>query len=97
MINSDAYRSYNALAEAGFQHKAKSFDPKNDPDHLNWLHTIISNAEAFIAGTFHGLDPKHLQGYLNEFSFLFNRRKFKSELFNQLFFVLLQRQLLILS
>jgi transposase-like protein len=84
VINSDAYRSYNALAEEGFQHKAKAFNPKDDPDHLHWLHTIISNAKAFIGGTFHGLDPKHLQAYLNEFSFRFNRRKFKGELFNRL-------------
>lgn len=84
MINSDAYRSYNALAEAGYQHNAKTFDAKNDPDHLNWLHTIISNAKAFIGGTFHGLDPKHLQAYLNEFCFRFNRRRFKGELFNRL-------------
>jgi hypothetical protein len=31
LINSDAYRSYNALAEAGCQLKAKSFDPKKRP------------------------------------------------------------------
>jgi len=81
-ISSDMYLSYNVLAK-DYQHSAKKFNPKDDPDHLGWLHTIVSNAKALIAGTFHGLDPKHLQAYLNEFSYRFNRRKFKNELFNR--------------
>lgn len=84
VIHSDAYRSYRALADEGFQHEGKTFNPKENPDHLHWLHTIISNAKAFIGGTFHGLDPKHLQAYLDEFGFRFNRRRFKGELFNRL-------------
>ena len=81
-ISSDMYRSYNVLAK-DYHHNAKKFNPKDDPDHLGWLHTIVSNAKALIAGTFHGLDPKHLQAYLNEFSYRFNRRKLKNELFNR--------------
>lgn len=34
---------------------------KESPDHLNWLHTVLSNAKAFVGGMFHGLDSKHLQ------------------------------------
>jgi transposase-like protein len=83
-INSDAYRSYQALAKEGFQLEAKEFNPIESPDHLQWLHTVISNVKAFIAGTFHGLDEKHLQSYLNEFCYRFNRRKFKGEGFNRL-------------
>jgi transposase-like protein len=83
-INSDKYRSYQALSLNGYQHEAKLFNPKEDPDHLKWLHTIISNAKAFIGGTYHGLDAKHLQAYLDEFCYRFNRRTVKSELFNRL-------------
>lgn len=83
-INSDAYRSYQALVKEGFQLQAKEFNPIESPDHLQWLHTVISNVKAFIAGTFHGLDEKHLQSYLNEFCYRFNRRKFKGEGFNRL-------------
>lgn len=82
-ISSDMYRSYNALAKENYQHNAKRFAPKENPDHLNWLHTIVSNVKALIGGTFHGLDSKHLQTYLNEISYRFNRRKFKNELFNR--------------
>ena len=83
-ISSDAFRSYKQLAAEGYEHEAKEFNPKENPDHLKWLHTIVSNAKAFIAGTFHGLDAKHLQAYLNEFCYRFNRRNFKGELFNRL-------------
>ena len=75
---SDAYKSYKDLAEAEleYQHKPQRFNPTEDLDHLHWFHTVISNAKAFIAGTYHGLDPKHLQAYLSEFCYRFNRRDF---------------------
>ena len=42
------------------------------------LHTQIANSKAWIGGTFHGLGPKHLQSYLDEFAFRFNRRRLQS-------------------
>jgi transposase-like protein len=83
-ISSDAYKSYNILRTKGYILEAKIFNPTNDDEHLKWLHTIVSNAKAFVAGTFHGLDHKHLQRYLDEFSYRFNRRHFKNELFNRI-------------
>lgn len=83
-ISSDAYRSYIHLKKEGFKLNSKVFNPKEDEEQLKWLHTIISNAKAFIAGTFHGLDQKHLQRYLHEFCYRFNRRFFADELFNRI-------------
>jgi len=83
-ISSDAYRSYRALADEDYVHQPLLFDVKDNPDHLKWLHTMISNAKAFIGGTYHGLGSKHLQFYLNEFCFRTNRRKFQGQLFNRL-------------
>jgi len=83
-ISSDKYRSYQTLAKNGYQHEAKLFNPAENPDHLKWLHTVISNVKAFIGGTYHGLDRKHLQAYLDEFCYRFNRREVKSEVFNRL-------------
>jgi transposase-like protein len=82
-ISSDAYRSYNALA-AKYQHTPKEFNPIDAPDHLKWLHVILSNAKAFIQGTFHGLDKTHLQRYLHEFCYRFNRRRFEGQGFFRL-------------
>ena len=83
-ISSDAYRSYHNLQKEGYQLEAKVFNPKEDSEHLKWLHTIISNAKAFVEGTFHGLDIKHLQSYLDEFCYRFNRRFHLNELFNRI-------------
>jgi hypothetical protein len=60
VISSDAYKSYNALAKQDYQHVPQEYKPVEHPDHLHWLHTVISNAKAFIGGTYHGLDSKHL-------------------------------------
>jgi hypothetical protein len=68
----------------GYDHQSIEFNVKDNPDHLKWLHTMISNANGFIGGTFHGLAPKHLQSYLNEFCFRTNRRQFEGQLFNRL-------------
>ncbi len=51
---------------------------------MTWVHTLISNAKTFIEGTYHGLDHKHLQAYLNEFCYRFNRRFWENQLFGRL-------------
>jgi len=61
---------------------------------LKWLHTIISNAKAFVEGTYHGMERKHVQLYLDEFCYRFNRRLYHENLFERLalamsFFVVL--------
>ena len=35
---------------------------------------VISNAKAFILGTYHGLPKENLQSYLDEYCFRFSRR-----------------------
>lgn len=82
-ISSDALRSYTVLEE-DYTLFAKAFDPQEDPEHLKWLHMAISNAKAFIDGTFHGLGPKHLQRYLDEFCYRFNRRFFHKQIFGRI-------------
>jgi transposase-like protein len=83
-IRTDGLNVYNCLAKDGFIHKAIPYDAKKQPQHLHWTHIIISNAKAFVQGTFHGLDAKHLQRYLNEFCYRFNRRNFDHDLFSHL-------------
>jgi hypothetical protein len=38
------------------------------------IHIGISNLKTWLRGTHHGVSPQHLQTYLNEFVFRFNRR-----------------------
>lgn len=82
-LQADGHRTIPTL-KANYQIEAKKFDAKKDSEHLKWIHTIISNLKSFVQGTFHGLDSRHLQRYLDEFSYRFNRRKFTGELFNRL-------------
>ena len=41
---------------------------------LPWVHRVFANAKRWALGVYHGLRPKHLQAYLDEFVFRFNRR-----------------------
>jgi transposase-like protein/predicted RNA-binding Zn-ribbon protein involved in translation (DUF1610 family) len=83
-VRTDGFKAYNKLSEHEYEVHTENFDPQENPDHLLWLHKIVSNLKAFIAGTFHGLDKKHLQRYFDEFAWRFNRRKFQSQLFARL-------------
>ncbi len=42
---------------------------------------VFGNLKTWLRGTFHGVSPKHLQRYLDEFVFRFNRRWQEAELF----------------
>ena len=42
---------------------------------LPWVHRVIANFKTWGLGVYHGLRPHHLQSYLDEFVFRFNRRK----------------------
>ena len=82
VINSDAYRSYRKPLKDKWLHQWQVFDA--DSEVLAWLHIIVSNIKTSVQGTFHGLDEKYLQRYLNEATFRFNRRFQLPSLFDQL-------------
>jgi len=84
LIRSDGFSSYRKLGTAGFIHEPQVFNYKENPEHLKWLHVVVSNAKSFILGTYHGLDSKHLQSYLDEFAFRFSRRFWHNQLFNRI-------------
>ena len=75
-VVSDGNRSYRAVEGAGYIHRVESTSvgtPRNEV--LSRAHLVFSNLKTWLAGTFHGrVEAKHLQGYLNEFCFRFNRR-----------------------
>ena len=52
---------------------------------LPWIHQIFSNLKGWARGVYHGLRRKHLQAYLDEFVFRFNRRKTRHAAFRSLF------------
>ena len=83
IVRTDGLSIYNTLATS-YKHEPTVAKGKAKDAVSHWVHIVISNAKAFIDGTFHGLDEKHLQRYLNEFCYRFNRRYRESELFDRL-------------
>jgi transposase-like protein len=83
-IRTDGLNAYRCLEKVGYHHEPYVAPSETAGSVLHWAHTIISNAKAFITGTFHGLDKKHIQRYLDEFCYRFNRRFHEAELFDRL-------------
>jgi len=81
-IHTDAYRSYRKPLAEKYSHDFEVFE--KDSSSLQWLHKVISNAKALVNGTHHGLTAKHLQAYLDEFCYRFNRRHFSNDIFDRL-------------
>lgn len=81
-VQTDGFRSYRQPLAHDYIHECQNFDP--DAELLKWLHMIIGNAKAFINGTYHGTSTKHLQMYLSEFCYRFNRRAFNGGIFDRL-------------
>jgi hypothetical protein len=51
---------------------------------LPWIHPVFSNLKTWALGVYHGLRKKHLQAYLDEFVFRFNRRRTRHAAFRSL-------------
>jgi len=51
---------------------------------LPWSHRVFSNLKRWALGVYHGLRRKHLQSYLDEFVFRFNRRRTRHAAFRSL-------------
>ena len=56
---------------------------------LPWIHRVFSNLKTWALGVYHGLRDKHLQSYLDEFVFRFNRRRSRHAAFSSLFSIAL--------
>ena len=51
---------------------------------LPWIHRAFSNLKTWALGVYHGLRKTHLQAYLDEFVFRFNRRRTRHAAFRTL-------------
>ena len=81
----DGLGAWRGLDQVGFEHKPEA--NANVPEGVEpfpCVHTLISNAKAWLAGTLHGLGATYLQDYLDEFCFRYNRRKIEHRLFERL-------------
>jgi transposase-like protein len=84
-IITDGFRSYKSQKLKKSYFVDYNVAPSDSSDSkFKWLHTLVSNAKAFILGTFHGLKAQDLQLYLNEFCYRFNRRYMPHLMFDKL-------------
>ena len=66
-VNTDDWIGYNRLGPVGYDHVVST--------DLIHIHRVFSNLKTWLLGTHHGsVSKQHLQAYLNDFMFRFNRR-----------------------
>ena len=79
-VHTDAWKGYLPLAEFGYDHQPRNQRAArrrgDDPDEiLPRVHRVISNLKSWLQGTHRGVSGEHLQVYLDEYTFRFNRRR----------------------
>jgi transposase-like protein len=88
-VLTDGWSGYNDLAMHGFIHRKTILSHSGDPAHIAMpgVHRICALLKRWLLGTHQGaVESDHLQGYLDEFAFRFNRRSsgFRGLLFRRL-------------
>ena len=83
-VITDGWVGYNGLAALGYAHerrnqKAAARRGQDPGELLPAVHRVSSLCKRWLLGTHQGrVEPAHLQAYLNEFAFRFNRRHSRS-------------------
>jgi transposase-like protein len=93
-IHTDGYPAYKGLERLGYDHDATPLIRRKDPAAASQLlprvHRVASLLKRWLLGTHQGaVRPEHLDYYLDEFVFRFNRRTSRSR--GKLFYRLLQQ------
>ncbi len=92
LIRTDGARMFRVLGQEGYTHHYVSGYSSPEPGHvtLPGPHRVASLLKRWNAGTHHHrVEREHLQYYLDEFTFRFNRRRSKAR--GLLFYRLLQQ------
>ncbi len=86
LVHTDGWTGYDRLAACGYAHDPLAIqrDQTKMEAQLPMIHIVFGNLDAWLLGTHHGVSPQHLQAYLNEFAFRFNRRFWPMGAFNAL-------------
>ena len=80
VVHTDGWNSYRRLSKLGHDHRPRTQRPgrvaADDLDEiLPRVHRVISNLKTWLQGTHRGVSKEHLQVYLDEYVFRFNRRR----------------------
>jgi transposase-like protein len=81
-LRTDGYATYRSFEKIGVRHdRCVQGDPAQAGKILPWSHIVFGNLKNWLRGTFHGVSGKHLQRYLEEFVYRFDRRWREGEMF----------------
>ena len=78
IVCTDEWQSYNPVAYSGYVHVRVNHGTKEYVRafvHTNTIEGFWSQLKRSINGTFHFVSKRHLQKYVNEFVYRYNRRK----------------------
>lgn len=86
LIVTDDWSGYAGLRNRGHDHHAiaECGDPEVAEEFLPIIHLVFANLKTWLIGIHHGVSAQHLQAYLNEFTFRFNRRFYPFNAFRSL-------------
>ena len=71
----DGHRSYPGLID--YRHDPRTVGKMAGHVVLPWIHRVFALMKRWGLGTYHGLRRKHIDTYLNEFVFRYNRRFYR--------------------
>lgn len=92
-IKTDGLPAYSIVEKEHREHQRIVLgDPKRAGIELPWVHILIANCKGILRGVHHGVSAKHLQRYLSEFCYRFNRRTMESRIFERLIVAALSAQ-----
>lgn len=90
IIQTDGWQGYNGIASQGYIHEVVRDQSDVGENLLPKAHLVASLLKRWLLGTYQGaVTSKHLEYYLDEYTFRFNRRKSQSR--GKLFYRLLQQ------
>jgi transposase-like protein len=92
LVHTDGWKGYASLEANGYPHRITVVkrSRKSASELLPRVHLVVSLLKRWLLGTHQGaVHPEHLDLYLEEFTFRFNRRKSRNR--GKLFFRLAQQ------
>ncbi|MDX6611572.1 MAG: transposase [Blastocatellia bacterium] len=86
-IYTDTWKAYDQLGKAGYKHERVNHTEKvyvSGDCHTNTIEGFWSLTKRGIGGVYHSVSKKHLQDYLSEYAWRYNRRNDKASHFETL-------------
>jgi len=84
IIHTDGWAGYSPLSKESYDHQVVIQGRGKKAIYMPHVHHIFSNLKSWLNGTYHGgVQEKHIQAYLNEFVYRFNRRYWRGPAFKR--------------